>query len=153
IACWQAFNHVINYLPAFDVYLDATSSSSPFGVLPAQEYDKPVIRTTSYAGVQRIPSRADADSSEATSSMTIGADGAIQAHDHYRIRGGQANAFSHHFAQWQKSANFDNGADQIRRAIEGRGYKGSGVYDALAPMPTTTSDFEFGLRYSVEGFL
>jgi len=154
IPCWQAFNHVINYLPAFDVYLDATSSSSPFGELPAQEYGKPVIRTSAFAGVQQIPPRASGtDWSEATGKTTVLADGSIEATAQYRLGGSQASAASHYFAQWQKAPNFDNGSDQMRRAIEGRGYKGSGSYDALPPMLVATSQFSFGVHYRVDAYL
>jgi Domain of Unknown Function with PDB structure (DUF3857)/Transglutaminase-like superfamily len=154
IPCWQAFNHVITYLPAFDVYLDATSSSSPFGVLPDQEYGKPVIRTSDFEGVQRVPGRAvETEWSEATSSTTILTDGSIEATAGYRLGGTQANVFSHTFTQWQKSPNFDNGSDQIRRVIEAQGYKGSGGYDVLGPMPIAADAFAFGLHYRVDAFL
>jgi hypothetical protein len=37
------FNHVIVYLPAFDLYVDATPGVAPFGILPFGEYGKPVV--------------------------------------------------------------------------------------------------------------
>jgi len=53
---YPAFNHVITYLPAFDLYLDSTAGSIvPFGVLPLSNADKPVIHTTPYDGVRRTP--------------------------------------------------------------------------------------------------
>jgi hypothetical protein len=36
------FNHVISYLPEFNVYADSTAGVAPFGTLPAAEYGKPV---------------------------------------------------------------------------------------------------------------
>lgn len=36
-------NHVINYLPDFDRYLDSTSDSTPYGMLPFAIEDKPVL--------------------------------------------------------------------------------------------------------------
>ena len=36
-------NHVINYLPDFKMYLDATAKQVPFGYLPGSAYAKPVI--------------------------------------------------------------------------------------------------------------
>lgn len=38
-------NHVINYLPEFDLYLDSTAQFAPFGTLPRGDLDKPVILT------------------------------------------------------------------------------------------------------------
>ena len=36
------FNHVLSYLPEFDLYVDSTAGVAPFGILPAAEYGKPV---------------------------------------------------------------------------------------------------------------
>jgi Domain of Unknown Function with PDB structure (DUF3857)/Transglutaminase-like superfamily len=38
------FNHVLSYLPEFDLYVDSTAGVAPFGTLPAAEYGKPVAR-------------------------------------------------------------------------------------------------------------
>ena len=40
-------NHVITYLPEFDIYLDSTALGAPFGVLPFAEYGKPIVHATS----------------------------------------------------------------------------------------------------------
>jgi hypothetical protein len=37
-----AFNHVLSYLPEFDLYADSTAGVAPFGTLPVTEYGKPV---------------------------------------------------------------------------------------------------------------
>jgi len=39
------FNHIINYIPELNLYLDTTASMVPFGALPDYEYDKPVLLT------------------------------------------------------------------------------------------------------------
>ena len=38
-----ALDHVITYVPSLDLYLDSTAPYAPFGLLPAGEYDKPVV--------------------------------------------------------------------------------------------------------------
>jgi transglutaminase-like putative cysteine protease len=40
----HAFDHVITYLPAFDLYADSTAQIAPFGVLPYNDAGKPVLR-------------------------------------------------------------------------------------------------------------
>jgi hypothetical protein len=42
-------NHVILYLPEFDLYDDPTVSWAPFGVLAPESYDKPVVRVSADA--------------------------------------------------------------------------------------------------------
>lgn len=49
-------NHIITYLPEFDVYLDSSVPVAPFGVLPQTEYGKPAVRAAlKGAGVVTIP--------------------------------------------------------------------------------------------------
>jgi len=36
-------NHVITFVPEFDLYLDSTATVAPFGILPPNQYGKPVI--------------------------------------------------------------------------------------------------------------
>jgi transglutaminase-like putative cysteine protease len=40
-------NHAITWLPEFNLYVDTTAGVAPFGVLPFQEYGKPVVHATS----------------------------------------------------------------------------------------------------------
>jgi transglutaminase-like putative cysteine protease len=39
----HAFDHVITYIPEFDLYLDSTAQIAPFGVLPYSDSGKPVL--------------------------------------------------------------------------------------------------------------
>ena len=51
-----AFNHVITYIPSLDVYLDSTAgASTPFGVLPIADMDKPVVHAALGPPLQRTP--------------------------------------------------------------------------------------------------
>ncbi len=43
VATFNAFNHVINWVPEFDLYLDSSAQVAPFGSLPTNEYGKPVV--------------------------------------------------------------------------------------------------------------
>ncbi len=38
-----ALNHVITWVPSLDMFLDSTAPYAPFGLLPAHEYDRPVV--------------------------------------------------------------------------------------------------------------
>lgn len=38
-------NHVINYIPSLDVYLDSTAEYAGYGTLPPEDMDKPVLLT------------------------------------------------------------------------------------------------------------
>lgn len=43
----HAFDHVITYVPEFDLYLDSTAGLAPFGVLPYADAGKPVLNVAS----------------------------------------------------------------------------------------------------------
>ncbi len=74
---YPAFNHVITYVPSLNLYLDSTAGiSTPFGVLPISDADKPVIRTAFDAVVQRTPMVKPAEfASVRTTRLTLDADG------------------------------------------------------------------------------
>lgn len=48
-------NHVINYIPAFDLYVDSTSETTPFGMLPFSSADKPVLMVDGSKAGARTP--------------------------------------------------------------------------------------------------
>jgi hypothetical protein len=51
-----AFNHVLTYLPEFDLYADSTAGVAPFGTLLANEYGKPVtVAADTGAGLRTLP--------------------------------------------------------------------------------------------------
>lgn len=45
VAVLGRFNHAINYLPEFDLYVDSTSPYARFGQLPASDLGAPVVHT------------------------------------------------------------------------------------------------------------
>ena len=53
------FDHVIVYLPAFDLYVDAMPGVAPFGILPFGEYGKPVVHAIR-SGIRHSPHAGDA---------------------------------------------------------------------------------------------
>ena len=51
----DVFNHLILYIPAFDLYADSTSRYTPFGTLPLGDSDKPVVKVQDFAEIQHTP--------------------------------------------------------------------------------------------------
>jgi hypothetical protein len=74
-----ALNHVILYLPEFDLYDDPTASGAAFGVLAPEAYDKPVVRVAAGgAALARTPAMKPGDHmAHAVTSVKIAADGTI----------------------------------------------------------------------------
>jgi transglutaminase-like putative cysteine protease len=74
-----ALNHVILYLPEFDLYDDPTANFAAFGVLAAENYDKPVVRVSAAgATLARTPAmQAQDHTAHAHTTITVAADGVI----------------------------------------------------------------------------
>lgn len=154
VPCWQAFNHVIDYLPDFDLYADATSSSSPFGTLPVQDRGKPVLLAARRPRVGHTPMPGyDANWSTTNSRVQVRDDGSLKVASHYRVGGPLANSLSERFAQWRESPAFDGGADYFRRFLSDQGYKGAGGFDDLPSANDPSDTFAFGMHYRVDDYL
>jgi hypothetical protein len=74
-----ALNHVILYLPEFDLYDDPTQNFAAFGVLAAATYDKPVVRVgANGVTLGRTPAMNPKDhTSHATTILNVAADGTV----------------------------------------------------------------------------
>lgn len=71
-------NHVINYIPALDLYADATSKTIPFGMLPYQDSDKPVLLVEGYRdGTKTPPTPMGANQQKMVSRLKLLANGSI----------------------------------------------------------------------------
>jgi len=71
-------NHVITYVPQLDLYIDSTDPHSPFGTIPFDDMDKPVI-LTALDKVARTPALNAADHSSTTRiKLSVRADGSIE---------------------------------------------------------------------------
>jgi len=71
----HAFDHIITYVPEFDLYLDSTAQIAPFGVLPYSEVGKPVLKVATGA-VAHTPVPTPLTSTvKASSEITLQKDG------------------------------------------------------------------------------
>ncbi|HJR55871.1 MAG TPA: tetratricopeptide repeat protein, partial [Rhizomicrobium sp.] len=56
VPTFVALDHVITFVPQFDLYLDSSVGLAPFGVLPLQQYGKPmVVASASSARLGKMP--------------------------------------------------------------------------------------------------
>ncbi len=71
-------NHVINYVPSLDLYLDSTDPFAPFGTLPYTVMDKPVV-LTALGRMGRTPrTQAEDHVTRVNVSMKMHTDGSIE---------------------------------------------------------------------------
>jgi Domain of Unknown Function with PDB structure (DUF3857)/Transglutaminase-like superfamily len=80
-------NHVINYIPSLDVYLDATAQLAPYGDLPMDDMDKPVI-LTALNRMGHTPKMKAQDNRIATKvDIVIANDGSMTGTSHSQMKG------------------------------------------------------------------
>lgn len=66
----EIVNHVINYIPEFDLYVDATSGM-PFGFLPKSLYRKPVLLVDGFREGSKTPARPPQSEKTAVSANVV----------------------------------------------------------------------------------
>ncbi len=77
IAVLGRFNHAINYLPEFDLYLDSTSPYARFGQLPSSDLGAPVVHTADGKLARTPPNGPDVNAYRVESSYTFSANGDV----------------------------------------------------------------------------
>ncbi len=129
LAVMSPFNHVINYIPSLDVYLDSTAQYSPFGTLPFEDMDKPVLLT----GLNKIghtPSPKNKD-------HTITTDVKINIDQNGTIFGKTHSSLSGYFnSMYRARASDEQGVDDgeiVRRRLRSYGETGNGKITSSDP--------------------
>jgi len=102
-------NHVITYLPSLDLYLDSTSSDTPFGMLPPVSSGKPVLLVNGYREGARTPAiPLGSNRQRMTTTLKIQGDGSITGQMDVAVEGMYAAA---------TRAGFRNVTDEQRKEL------------------------------------
>jgi Domain of Unknown Function with PDB structure (DUF3857)/Transglutaminase-like superfamily len=145
-----AFNHVLTYLPEFDLYVDSTAGVTPFGTLLANEYGKPVaVAADTGAGLKTLPLVA-ADENEETLQTTaeLMTDGTLKGRSKTTASGPLSVTLRLAAAGIEAGGRQQMAATQLRKL----GSAGTGTYDfepprdGLVPRYTVTGFFELEPR-------
>lgn len=146
------FNHVITYIPAWDLYLDSTAEMASYGTLPSDELDKPVL-LTKLAKLGRTPKPLKENNRIVTGiTMGIQKDGQIKGKAHTKYFGSaEINArYKYEGAETSLSERMvKNQLSKFRQTGEGN-IKTSYVYDLNEPF-TTDSEFTLDAIANVPG--
>jgi transglutaminase-like putative cysteine protease len=142
-------NHVINYLPAFDLYVDSTSNSTPFGMLPFQVEDKPVLLVEGYKNGTKTPASPVGSNRQQTKSiLKIGQNGSISGSIEVFQKGDSAVETR----AWARTVSKDWEADFVKNMFLQQGMIGSGNFDKDDPT-ALTDVYHYRAEMSVEKFI
>ena len=142
-------NHVINYLPAFDLFVDATSDSTPFGMLPFGDQDKPVLLVEGYKDGTRTPvPPASSDKQHVKSKFRIADNGTVSGNIEVFLNGIQAAGTR----EWARNLSKNVEDDMIKDMYRSQGMIGSGKF--VKDDPTELTDhYHYKADYTVEKFI
>lgn len=142
-------NHVINYLPAFDLFVDSTSDSTPFGMLPWGDQDKPVLLVEGYKNGVRTPvPPAGSNKQLVKNKFRIADNGTVSGNIEVFLNGIQAAGTR----EWARDLNKTVENDMIKDMYRAQGLIGSGKF--VKDDPTELTDhYHYKADYTVEKYV
>ncbi|MBX3652549.1 MAG: DUF3857 and transglutaminase domain-containing protein [Ramlibacter sp.] len=142
-------NHVMNFLPSLNLYVDATAKDVPFGLLPMGSYAKPVIRVGAAKAVAIVPNENHLNNEQhlkmrlklletgaATGEMEVSIKG---------IRAAQMRAY-------MRDMTADNERDFVKQALSSYGYRGRGKLEK-ANTEGLSDSYQYAFTFEIDDFL
>jgi transglutaminase-like putative cysteine protease len=142
-------NHVINYIPSLDLYVDSTSSYTPFGMLPSGDQGKPVLLVDGYRDDSRTPMQPVEANRETTRiTYSLAADGSVTGSEEVSQTGENAAGTR----AWARRLNRNYEEELVHNMFRRQDLIGDGRFSR--DDPTALSDsYHYRLDYNVEKFI
>lgn len=142
-------NHVINYIPEWDKFVDSTNPSMPFDQLAEALSDKPVLLVDDFKPGQKTPpGQIGGNYQEIKSTMKIQSDGSVMGDVHLNMkglpaistRGGWRNTTQEQQEQW------------IEKTFSSKNKIGSATMKMDDPIPLS-SNFSYSFKFNRPEFV
>ena len=144
-----AVNHVINYIPEFDLFVDATSATTPFGLLPFSVSDKPVLFVQDYREGVRTPAvPVGTDRQRMKTVININPDGSVKGDITVELEGmfaARARAGLRHMPREVEE-------ELVNRVLKRQGYIGSGTLQKADPTELAAM-YEYKVKLELKDFI
>jgi hypothetical protein len=142
-------NHVLNYLPDFNLYLDATAKEIPFGYLPSGSYAKPVIHVGAAKALATLPNQQH-EKAEQRLHMTLkmADNGSAAGTLRFSLKGSMAASVR----AYMRNLTGDAERDFAKRSLAGYGYKGKGTV-AKGDTSGLSDQYELSIQFEIDNFL
>ncbi len=139
-----AVNHVINYLPDFDIFVDATSQTVPFGLIPFSIQDKPVLLVDAYEKGAKTPTNSKRDSQKITSIINVDEKGNAKGTAEINLDGINAAYTRSGF----RYATPDSEKEWLKNIFSHSGYEGFGSLTKDDPTPMK-DNFNYKIDFNI----
>lgn len=143
-ATLTAFNHVITYLPEWDLYADTTAGGAQFGTLPATEYGKPILHVTAEGAApgRMATMPPDLASERLLATMRLDGDGRITGSSTMEASGPYATALRQHANRVQAMGSERAATEQLKALGQpGTGDIAPAPQDAIGPDYSVSASF------------
>ena len=139
----QQVNHVINYVPSLDLFLDSTSDDTPFGMLPSSDQGKPVLMANGASTPTRTPTIArDADRQQVETTGEVHEDGSLDATVKVTLAGQPAVSTREAF----RRASREESDRYVKQALKSMGLEGVGTITYPDPKALEAT-FSYEVRF------
>jgi hypothetical protein len=142
-------NHVINYIPEWDKFVDSTNPALPFDRLALPLSDKPVILVENYRPGQRTPATQVGDNrQEVESTMKILPDGSVVGDIHFKTKGRPAIALRESL----RHATKEQEEKWLEKVFSSQNKIGSATMKKDDPVPLL-SEFNYSIEFNKPEFI
>jgi Domain of Unknown Function with PDB structure (DUF3857)/Transglutaminase-like superfamily len=143
-----AFNHVISFLPEFDLYVDSTAGVAPFGILPVTEYGKPVTLATEPGGsLTMLPLVvAEDDEEKLQTTAQLMADGTVSG----RSTTGASGPFGIKLRGLAASVEVGGPERWAQSYFKSLGWRGKASFQFDPPRDRLAPDYAFSASFELE---
>lgn len=145
----SSVNHVINYFPQWDQFVDATDDSMPFDTLGFNHADKPVLLVDGYRKDMRTPkTQPEENSARISTEISLGKDGAASGKVDVDLKGQSAISGR---ANW-RHVTAQQEADYLEEQFSTQNTKGFGKMIKDDPEPLR-STYKYSLEFKRPEFI
>lgn len=139
-------NHVINYIPSMNLFLDSTASYVPYRMLPLSVQGKPVLLVTGYQEGMQTPIEAIGSNTQTlVSTLKIRMDGTATGQTDVKLKGSPATDARYRMRKY----TLDNEKDLVKNNFKGIGKSATGVFNREDPTALTNT-YEYNATYEVK---
>ncbi len=149
VAVVSSVNHVINYIPKMKLFLDATSSDTPFGMLPMSLGEKPVLLVSHYQEGMKTPSTAQYGHEQTMRThITIKSDGSATGDTEWSLKGMPAIAAR----SYMRKAPAGQEAVMVENLLKAQGTHGKGSLKKDDP-EALIDTYRFSLSFDLKDYV
>lgn len=142
-------NHVINYIPGMDLYLDSTAATVPFGSLPGSATGKPVLLVDGHHPEARTPTQdIGRDGQKLMTTLRIKQDGSVSGTQQLELSGRLAARARDQF----RGVSATDAGQLVKRYFQQSALKASGSVSYPDPTPLL-EQFSIDAEFEVEQML